>query len=82
MEKHVVKIEFNNEETAKQFLSWMCDAGEQWWFQHCEDAGIENTTMFEYHHPQNKEFPHNDVKRYEGSKLGGEDGLTIKAAEE
>ena len=79
----IVKIHFKDEKRAKEFVSWMCEAGEQWWWQHCEDAGIEGSNdRFEYHTPQNKEYPINDERRYKDSKFGGEDGLTISIATE
>ena len=72
-----VKITFNSEKEGKDFVSWMCEAGEQWWWQHCEDAELKHNTRFIYHIPQNEEFPRNDKRRYKDSKFGGEDGLTI-----
>jgi len=41
MSKHVVKIEFDNEEAAKLFKEWMCEAGEQYyddWFEGAKDS--------------------------------------------
>ena len=75
----IVKIHFENEEHAKNFVSWLCNSGEQMYFQHLEDSGDPGVDEFHYHIPQNTEFPFNDSKRYVDSKFGGEDGCTVIA---
>mgnify|MGYP006921293864 CR=1 FL=1 len=75
----IVKIHFEDEQQAKNFVSWLCESGEQMYFQHLEDSGDNGVEQFHYHIPQATEFPFNDVKRYTNSKFGGEDGLQIIA---
>lgn len=84
MEKgpYIVKIHFENEQKAKDFVKWMCNAGEQDYFMAAEYGNFKAVDAFEYHLPQDERYPSNDQRRYENSKFGGEDGLTIIAVED
>ena len=84
MEKgqHVVKIHFDDKERAEAFVLWMCEAGEQDYFQAAEYGNFKSVNSFEYHMPQDERYPSNDKRRYKDSKFGGEDGLTIIAKDD
>ncbi len=79
--EHIVKIHFEDEQKAKDFVSWMCGSGEQQYFQAGDYGNISVVNSFEYHIPQDEQYAKNDKKRYENSKFGGEDGLTIIAVD-
>lgn len=42
MEKHIVKVEFENRNDAEEFALWFNGAGEQHYWQHCEDADLHD----------------------------------------
>lgn len=53
-DKHVLKIEFDNEEALQHFASWLCGAGEQdyWEWMRCREGeknGPITATNFNYH---------------------------------
>jgi len=77
--KHTVKIHFDSEAAAQAFVLWMCEAGEQDYFQAAEYGQFESVNNFEYRIPQDERYPRDDERRYHGSKFGGEDGMTIIA---
>jgi hypothetical protein len=59
--KHTVKINFDNKEAAKGFLTWLCEQGEQdyWTWQECreqEETGDITATNFDYWVQSKKEF--------------------------
>jgi hypothetical protein len=52
--KHTVKINFESEEAARHFLVWLCDSGEQnyWQWMECregEEDGDITAVRFKYH---------------------------------
>ena len=78
-QQHTVKIHFTDKKKAEGFLQWLCNSGEQDYFQQKEYGNIEVVSAFEYHAPQDEQYPKNDARRYANSKFGGEDGLTANA---
>lgn len=74
-------IEFDNEEAAYHFGSWLCGSGEQNYWQWMEYREEEEegdiTAFFEYHSPLDESFPQNDKRRYANAKFLN--GLKIKA---
>jgi len=59
MKKKTIKIEFDNEEAADHFLSWLCGSGEQsyWeWMEYREQEkdGDITAISFDYHGGTNK----------------------------
>jgi len=54
-EKSVLKIEFDNPEAARHFALWLCESGEQqyWQWMECreddEDEGDITALKFDYH---------------------------------
>lgn len=74
-----ITIEFANPEAALHFATWLCEQGEQdyWQWMECreqEEKGDITATSFEYHSPLHTEFPKDSDKRYKGSKFLG-DGI-------
>ena len=62
---HTVKIEFESEAKAKGFLQWLCNSGEQEYFQQGEYGNIEVADRIDY---------------FQGTgNFGGPDGLTAIA---
>ncbi len=49
-EKSVAKIEFETTEAAKEFFTWLCEQGEQdyWQWMECGDEGGNLTVTFDY----------------------------------
>lgn len=78
---HVVRIHFEDEQKAKDFLRWLCNSGEQEYFQQEQYGNIKVVEAFDYLFPQDERFPRNDPRRFKGSKFGGEDGLTAVAVD-
>lgn len=79
MEKKTLTFEFENAQAAKHFALWLCEQGEQdyWdWMEEREQGedGDITALRFEYHSPQNEEFERNDERRYKGAKFLG-DGI-------
>lgn len=55
MEKHVLKIEFDNKEALEHFAHWLCDQGEQdYWlwqeYREQEEDGDITALKFKYHY--------------------------------
>lgn len=48
--KSIVKIEFDNDKMADEFLTWLCEQGEQdyWSWMECQDDGKESMVTFNY----------------------------------
>lgn len=48
--KSTVKIEFDNDEMANEFLTWLCEQGEQdyWLWMECQDDGQKSKVTFDY----------------------------------
>jgi hypothetical protein len=45
----ILQINFQDEQQAKDFAVWMCEAGEQYYWQHAEGAELENPIQhFDY----------------------------------
>ena len=49
IKKSVVKIEFPNDKSAEEFLTWLCESGEQeyWTWMECTSDGT-STVNFNY----------------------------------
>ena len=57
--KNIIKIEFDNPEAAKHFASWLCEQGEQdYWnwmeYREQEEDGDITALRFNYHGPKQK----------------------------
>lgn len=64
-----LKIEFDNQEALNNFAIWLCEYGEQqYWncMELVEEDSEEITTVlkFEYHEILDRSLPTNDPKRY------------------
>ena len=62
-------IEFTNEEAAKHFASWLCESGEQnyWDWMECreqEENGDITAVSFHYHGIEDETKKKTDPKRY------------------
>lgn len=82
-EKSKVRLtfEFDNEEAARHFALWLCEAGEQdyWeWMKHREgeESGVVTATQFHYHHPVDDQYPPNDARRFKDAKFLGD--MTVR----
>lgn len=67
--KTVLKIEFANKKVARHFASWLCEMGEQeYWewmkYREKEESGDITAVSFEYHGPEDKTKNLDDPKRY------------------
>jgi hypothetical protein len=62
---HTVKIEFDSEEKANGFLRWLCNSGEQEYFDQAQYGNIEVAEQIDYFQG--------------GDRFGGSDGLTAVA---
>lgn len=56
-----VKIKFANKKAADHFLVWLCESGEQeyWQWMECRESdekGNITALIFEYHNPNNGKF--------------------------
>ena len=70
-EKVKLTIEFDNEESAKHFAIWLCEAGEQdyWHWMECreeDEDGDITATSFHYHGEEDETKAQNDPDRYGG----------------
>ena len=80
-EKVKLTIEFDNQEAAEHFGEWLNGQGEQdyWnWMEYREEEEKGNITVidFDYHYPQDEQYPKNDARRYVDSKFLGD--MTIR----
>ena len=69
-----LKIDFDNEEVARHFGLWLCEAGEQdyWeWMKYREQEENGNITAINFHYssPLDESFPANDKRRYKKAKF-------------
>jgi hypothetical protein len=69
-----LKIEFPNQERLNDFTSWLCNDGEQdYWqwqtYRQEEDAENLGPLVFVFHHPQDERYPQNNEKRYESAEF-------------
>ena len=64
-EKVKLTIEFPSQEQLVDFATWLCDSGEQsyWDGINNEDDGV-SSVRFHYHGVEKTEFAHNDARRY------------------
>lgn len=62
-------IKFDSQKALDQFAEWLCEGGEQdyWNWMDCRDD--PETATFIYNHPQDEQFPKNDKRRYQASKF-------------
>lgn len=71
-EKVVLSIEFANPEAANHFATWLCESGEQdyWnWMEYREqdeEEGDITARSFHYHGPEDESKAHDDPARYGG----------------
>jgi hypothetical protein len=77
MSKTQLVIEFQNEKAAQIFGTWLCELGEQdyWnWMEYREEEQEGNITavQFEYYSPIDEKYAKNDEKRYKNSKFLGD----------
>jgi len=64
-----LKIEFDNQEVLENFVSWLCEQGEQQYWNGMEYVEEEwegpiTVLNFEYHEILDRSLPSNDPKRY------------------
>lgn len=64
-----IKIKFANSEAAKNFAVWLCESGEQqyWEWMSCveeREEGDITATSFHYHGVEDESLPENNAKRY------------------
>jgi hypothetical protein len=67
--KKEITIRFDNEKAAHHFAIWLCESGEQeyWeWMRYREEEEDGNITAvsFDYHGEEDKTKKHSDPKRY------------------
>ncbi len=53
-QEHTVKIKFHSEQSAIMFLEWMCESGEQEYWNYCEhrdedELADDGVVTFNYH---------------------------------
>ncbi len=48
MAEFTVSVSFDTLEKAEAFMDWMDGAGEQYYWQHCEDAEVPRAKRFKY----------------------------------
>lgn len=66
MKKKEVKFVFDNEDAAKHFVTWLCEQGEQGYWQwmevrETEESGPITVTRFDYWENDKKKFGEGDV---------------------
>jgi hypothetical protein len=73
-----IKIQFATEAAALHFATWLCEAGEQdyWNWMDCRDDPANTVASFGYHGAEDESKAENDPARYRGF-LGD---WTIRAA--
>jgi hypothetical protein len=69
MAKTVVKIEFDSKSAADHFATWLCESGEQsyWEWMECreqEQAGNITAKQFHYHGVEDETKAEDDPDRY------------------
>jgi|CXWL01.1.fsa_nt_gi hypothetical protein len=66
-----LKIEFPSQEALKEFTTWLCESGEQSYWEWMDNQDEERIYKvdFEYHHPQQEQYPQNDPRRFEGASF-------------
>lgn len=69
-----LEIEFDNEDAARHFGLWLCESGEQqYWewmeYREAEDDGDITAILFHYHNPVDDAYPDNDPRHYAKSKF-------------
>jgi hypothetical protein len=69
MKKVTLKIEFDNEEAMLGFASWLCESGEQsyWNWMECreqDEDGDITAVQFHYHGVEDETKAQNDPARY------------------
>lgn len=69
--KTTLKIEFANRKAAMHFASWLCNSGEQeYWnnmeYREDEEKGNITATSFHYHGVEDETKAQDDPKRYGG----------------
>jgi len=70
MKKKVnLTVEFDNQEALEHFALWLCESGEQdYWqwmeYREQEEAGNTTATSFHYHGPEDETKAQNDPNRY------------------
>ena len=67
--KVTLKIEFPSQEYLDAFTCWLCEEGEQDFWQWEEGKNNPRMVDFIYHHPQDEQFPKTDSRRYIPSKF-------------
>ena len=65
----IIQIKFANEEAAMHFATWLCEAGEQdyWQWQECreeDEEGDITAISFHYHGPEDETKAQDDKARY------------------
>ena len=68
MSKPTLQIEFDNQKALEHFAVWLCESGEQDYFQwmecrETEEEGPITVLKFKYH-KENENFAVNDAHRY------------------
>ena len=68
-EKHSITIEFSNAEASDHFATWLCESGEQeYWqwmeYREQEESGDITATSFHYHGPEDESKAKDDASRY------------------
>jgi len=69
MKKAILKIEFDNQKILEHFAIWLCEAGEQdyfnWMeFRESEEEGDITVIEFNYHGPEDESKAKDDPERY------------------
>lgn len=64
-----LKIEFASQKALEHFASWLCESGEQEYWQwmetrESEEDGNITATEFDYHGPEDETKAEDDPKRY------------------
>jgi len=67
--KHVLKIEFDNKDALMHFATWLCEGGEQdyWQWMECredEEDGNITAVQFHYHGKEDETKAETDTSRY------------------
>lgn len=80
-DKIKLAIEFDSREAAEHFGTWLCESGEQsYWewmrYREPEEPGPITATQFHYHAGEDTSYPVDDKRRYRKAKFLGD--LTIR----
>lgn len=64
MSRRVLKIEFPDDELARQFASWLSDGGGEQGFMECAEDHDGRVVRFGYHGVEDERYAADDKRRY------------------